>query len=49
MFVRRCGVAWGISSGSGDKILKTELLDSAYLIMLPYIIFNKDLIKMVNI
>lgn len=36
MLIRRCAVAWGISSSSDTNILKNELLDAAYLVMLPF-------------
>lgn len=34
--VRRSAVAWGISSSHEETILKNELLDAAYLVMLPF-------------
>jgi hypothetical protein len=36
LLIRRCAVAWGISSSNDEKILKTELLDAAYLVLLPF-------------
>ena len=36
ILIRRCAVAWGISSSHDLKILKSELLDAAYLVMLPF-------------
>jgi hypothetical protein len=36
LFIRRSAVAWGISSSHDETILKNELLDAAYLVMLPF-------------
>jgi hypothetical protein len=36
MFIRRCGIAWGISNNQQISITKTELFDIALIIMLPY-------------
>ena len=37
MFVRRCGIAWGIANSRQITINKVETLDAALIIMLPYV------------